>query len=48
MRCAICGRAFRDNEKVVAVLRFVEAQRRDFVTSNPDGYIHLAHIEAAS
>lgn len=45
MRCEVCGRGFKEGDKLIPVTRYVTNERRgDFVPLNPVGYIHLRHL----
>lgn len=45
MRCLVCGKGFKDGDKVIPVLRYVtNAKRGDFVGSTPVEHIHLRHL----
>lgn len=47
MKCDLCGKGFRDDEKVIPILRYVVNHKRgDFVTSTSQNtFIHLHHLK---
>jgi hypothetical protein len=47
MTCEICGGRFRDNDKVLPVLRYVTGKNGDFVNPlSSTSFIHLHHLKA--
>ena len=49
MTCKICGHKFRDNDKVVPVLRYtMNTKRGDFVRGfSNNEFVHLSCLEAS-
>jgi hypothetical protein len=45
MKCLVCKRKFKQDDKVISVFRYVENERHgDFVTSQPSAWIHVRHL----
>lgn len=45
MKCRACKGRFKDGDEVVPVMRYVTNERRgDFVSGNPNAFIHARHL----
>lgn len=44
MKCPICGKGFKDNERLIPIYHYVTNERRGDFAGGPSEFMHYSHF----